>query len=304
MNGTRWLLLACLSARPAAAQTAELVKYHITPNATDSAIHRFDNPHYIVFEKGTTSAAPLLVFMPGTGGRPNNTSDFADVAAHQGYRVIGLEYNDEPAVSQICPRSRDTKCSEKVRQKRIYGDDVTDIVDDRPAESIVNRLAKLLLALQHDHPQENWTDYLENGQPKWSRIAVSGLSQGAGMAAYIAQKTLVYRAVLFSSPWDNHGPQQTLADWVKNGHGATPADRWFAAVHQKENTAPLIARAYLALEIPSSQIRVLGLEPAKSAGPNPYHPSVVANGATPRLADGGPAYLTDWKFLLGSAKTP
>jgi hypothetical protein len=149
---------------------------------------------------------------------------------------------------------------------------------------------------------EGWADYLENGQPKWSKIAVSGLSQGAGMAAYIAQKTRVVRVILFSSPWDNYGPRQTLAPWVVAGHGETPVDRWFAAYHEKEPTAATIARAYAALGIPSAQIRILSLEPAPNASANAYHPSVVANGATPKAADGTPAYLGDWRFLLGTVR--
>jgi dienelactone hydrolase len=293
------LLLSLGVAGVARAQAGELVKYRITPQSTDSAIRRFNSAHYIVFERGTSSSAPLLVFMPGTGGMPEKTSDFADVAAHQGYRVIGLEYMDTPAVAQICPRNRDPRCSEKFRQKRIFGDDVTGVIDDTPSESVVNRLVKLLGVLQRDHPDERWSDYLENGAPRWSRIAVSGLSQGAGMAAYIAQQTQVYRAILFSSPWDNYGRDQALAPWLHNGHGATPAEHWFAAYHEREPTAGLIVRAYNALGIPASQVRVFTMEPAAGGA---YHPSGVGNGATPRAADGKPAYLDDWKFLLGSVR--
>src|SRR5476651_2725851 len=112
------LVVSAALSSPAHAQDRTLVKYRVTPESTDSAIHRFNDPHYVVFERSTTSAAPLLIFMPGTGGVPERTSDFADLAAHQGYRVIGLEYTDEPAVAQICPRDRDPACSEKFRQKR------------------------------------------------------------------------------------------------------------------------------------------------------------------------------------------
>jgi dienelactone hydrolase len=294
-------LLAAAVSSQARAQDRTLVRYHVTPESTDSSIHRFNDAHYVVFERSTTSAAPLLVFMPGTGGMPQRTSDFADLAAHQGYRVIGLEYTDEPAVAQICPRDRNPDCSANFRQKRIFGDDVTDVIDDRPSESVVNRLVKLLSLLQREHPLEMWSSYLIDGQPDWSRIAVSGLSQGAGMAAYIAQKKRVARVILFSSPWDNYGPRQTLAPWLRAGHGETPSELWFAAFHAKEPTAALIARAYSALEIPQSQIRVFSLDPAPTAPPTAYHPSVVANGPTPRTADGQPAYLDDWRFLLGVA---
>ena len=287
-------------------QTADsasaLTVYEIRPSAVDPTNTRFDEPHLVVFDRAARADAPLLLFLPGTGGRPQNTSAFAVVAARQGYRFVGLEYVDEPAVAQICPRNPEPACSENVRRKRIYGDDVTPLVDDKAEESIVARLSGLLTALDHAHPDEGWARYLKDGRPDWTRIAVSGLSQGAGMAAYIAQRTLVDRVVLFSSPWDNFGRAHTLAPWVERGHGATPADRWFGAYHKKEATADIIARAYAALGIPREHVHVLTLEPARMVSGNPYHPSVVGNGATPRLPDGTPAYADEWRAMLGDAR--
>src|SRR4051812_41303296 len=109
---------------PALAQdstAAPLVKYSVAPDRADPAIHHFTAANYVVFEKGVKPSAPLLVFMPGTNGEPIRTSLFADAAARQGYRVIGLSYDDAPAVAQICPREPDPRCSERFREKRIYG---------------------------------------------------------------------------------------------------------------------------------------------------------------------------------------
>lgn len=301
------IVFAATAAANVAAQAPgsdSLIKYWINPAATDSSIKRFDYPQYVVFEQHVKGTAPLLVFLPGTDGRPVNTTDFANAAARQGYRAIGLTYNDVPAVAQVCPRDPDPRCSDKVRQKRIFGDDDTRLIDDNKEESIVNRLAKLIGTLQREHPDGGWDAYLENGKPKWDRIAVSGLSQGAGMAAYIAQKNQVARVILFSSPWDNYGRQQTLAHWVTLGPGATPSERWYASYHRSEPMAPVVARAYSALRIPSDHIRVFTLEPARAnaKGEMPYHPSGVGNGPTPRLPDGTPAYLGDWKFMLGDMR--
>lgn len=290
---------AASAALDAQAPAPRLVTYRIRPSALDSSVRRFDNAHYVVFDSAVAPGAPLLLFLPGTGGRPLNTTEFENAAARQGYRVIGLEYVDEPSVSEICPRSPDAACFEKVRRKRIYGEDATSLIDDRPDESIVQRLTTLLAALDRDHPAEGWSRYLQDGKLVWSNIAVAGLSQGAGMAAFIAQRTRVARVVLFSSPWDNFGRQHTLASWVTRGSGATPPELWFAAYHRNENTADIIARAYAALRIPRDHIHVFSLEPARAGGPNPNHPSVVANGSTPRAADGSPAYLSEWRALLG-----
>lgn len=286
----------------AATDTSALVVYRVVPSSIDTSVHRFDAPHLVVFDRAANPDAPLLLFLPGTGGRPENTSAFSAVAARQGYRVIGLAYVDEPAVQQICPREPDPDCAEKVRRKRIFGDDVTGLIDDRANESIVSRLTALLVALDRAHPAEGWSRYVSDGKPDWTRIAVSGLSQGAGMAAYIAQRTAVERVILFSSPWDNYGRMHTLAPWVRRGHGATPPDRWYAAYHRSENTAELIQRAYSALQIPRDHIHVFTLAPARRVSDNPFHPSVVGNIATPRKPDGSPAYADEWRAMLGDAR--
>ncbi len=290
-----------LIAQAVSQPAGDLVTYRVVPHTTDAAIERFNEPHYVVFDRGAAASATLLVFMSGTGGQPAGASDFLRIAAEQGYRVVSLAYNDEPAVVGVCPRDPDPACSEQVRQRRIFGDPVTRRIDDTPAESIVNRLTKLLAALDRDHPSEGWGQYLDAGAPKWDRIAVSGHSQGAGMAAYIAQRKRVARVILFSSPWDFFGRDRRLAPWVLTGPGATPPDAWFGAYHKKENTADLLGESYKALRIPRSHIRVLTLEPARTVGQNPYHLSVLGNNTTPRDKDGTPLYAADWRFLLGSS---
>jgi pimeloyl-ACP methyl ester carboxylesterase len=302
MHRLAWPLAALgLLLPPALLRAANLVTYRVVPHTTDSAITRFDEPHYVVFNPDQPSPATLLVFMSGTGGQPAAMSDLLIIAAEQGYRVVSLAYNDQPAVVGICPRDPNPACSAEVRQRRIFGDPVTRWIDDTPAESIVNRLTKLLTTLEREHPAEGWAQYLDGSAPRWDRIAVAGHSQGAGMAAYIAQRKRVARVILFSSPWDFFGRRQ-LAPWIHAGPGVTPSDAWFAAYHKKENTADLIAESYKALKVPPQHIRVFTLEPGRVVGPNPYHLSMVGNGATPRGTDGAPLYAEEWRFLLGTSR--
>src|SRR5437762_9184514 len=140
---TRLAVGLVIFASPVAPVVGGLVTYRVTPSDTDPAIKRFNEAHYIVFDSSRARSADLLLFMTGTGGNPDNVSDFLKVAAGQGYRVIGLAYNDVPAVVAVCPRDPDPACSANVRQKRIFGDNATNLIDDSPAESIVNRLVKL-----------------------------------------------------------------------------------------------------------------------------------------------------------------
>ena len=142
---------------------------------------------------------------------------------------------------------------------RIYGNRALGdaAVDNTPAESIVNRLVKLLQYVDGNHPDGGWGSYLENGAPNWQRIAVCGQSQGAGMAAFIAKEHEVARVILFSSPWDfvEAGGRRELAPWLALP-SKTPPDRWFGGYHARENMADLLARSYAELKIPRDHIRI------------------------------------------------
>src|SRR5262249_9494222 len=161
--------------------------------------------------------------------------------------VISLAYNDDISVAVYCPRRPNPACSGVFRAMRIDGDRTLGdaAVDNTPAESIVNRLVKLLQYLDLNHPDGGWGSYIQNGEPNWQRIVVSGQSQGAGMAAFIAKQREVARVILFSSPWDfvlRHGRRE-LAPWLALP-SQTPPDRWFGGYHARENMAGLLARSY------------------------------------------------------------
>lgn len=269
----------------------------VKPSATDPAIQRFDSRHYVLFNADTGPNANLLVFLPGTHGTPPGPVRFLKAAADAGYRVISLDYNDEPAVNVYCPRRPDPQCTEKFRRMRIYGDGtaLSPRIDNTPAESIINRLVKLLQYLDRQDPQQKWGDYLQDGAPDWERIALAGQSQGAGMAAFIAQRHEVARVILFSSPWDftlTDGNVRQLARWV-SAPGKTPPERWYGGYHERENMAGLIAQAYAALRIPPDHIRIFrdDLPPAQqqAAKRNPFHGQGVRN----------PIYDQDRAFFLG-----
>lgn len=273
------------------------VIFCIRPSATDPAIRRFDSQHYVLVNADTGPDAKLLVFLPGTGGEPPGPVPFLKAAADAGYRVISLAYNDVPAVNVYCPRRRDPACAETFRRMRIFGDGsaLDPDIDNTRAESIVNRLVKLLQYLDRRAPRRGWAGYLDNGAPNWDRIAFAGQSQGAGMAAYIAKKHAVARVILFSSPWDfvaANGRGRRLAAWL-SAPSKTPPQHWFGAYHARENMAGLLGRAYAALRIPPDHIRVFDLDLPAGRRPrgarNPFHGESIGN----------PAYAEDRAFFLG-----
>jgi hypothetical protein len=168
------VVVLLLGGLPLAASPVTLTRYRVAPKDTDPAIQRFNEPHVVVVDRATASDAPLLLVMTGTGRYPDGADDFVTLAATIGYRVIALSYNNRPAVAGVCRKDSDTECSRKFRQKRIFGEDVTALVDDKPEESIVRRLVKLLGTLDKQQPGENWRQYLDGDEPKWERLALAG----------------------------------------------------------------------------------------------------------------------------------
>lgn len=275
---------------PAARPPIDRVMHVVRPSQTDPAITQFDVPHAVMFNKRAGENAPLVLFLTGTGGQPLGAPAILSVVANQGYRVIGLAYNDEPAVVQVCPQSPDPDCSARFREERIFGDDPGAPVQNPPDEAIIPRLVSLLRYLDHQYPSEHWGQYLANGEPVWSRLIVSGQSQGAGMAAYIAKKRMVARVVLFSSPWDFYGRDRTLAPWI-GMPSLTPMDRWYAEYHRREKTADLLAKSYKLLGLAEDHVRIFdGEPPASVKSPNPYH-ATTANLAV---------YIPDWQAMYGT----
>jgi predicted esterase len=286
-------------------QLADGAVYAISPAEADPQVKRFLSNNLALLKNHVKRNAPLLVFFSGTGGTPASGWPFLETAANAGYRAIGLEYDNGTSVPQTCRPNPDPACSDRFRQKRIFGDDVTKDIDDLPAESVVNRLTKLLEYLDAHHHDEGWGRYLRHGQPNWSAIAFAGHSQGGGIAAYIAKKKNVARAIVLSGAWDRVEATKAWAPWVTSP-SATPMNRWYAAYHARESRADAMKAAYAVLKIPPSHIRVLTLEPNPQNKMNPrsdvYHASMVGPGVTPLDAQGNPAYAPDWEFFLGAAK--
>jgi dienelactone hydrolase len=242
----------------------------VSPKRIDIRVNRFLAPNYVAYPD-RHGFEKLVVFFPGTGGIPSNSAELLEHIAHRGYGVIGLEYDSVPGVAQICSTDPDGSCSGKVREKRIYGTDVTGAIDDSRNEAVVFRLTGLLKYMAR--MDRRWKRFLRNDMPDWTRITVCGFSQGAGVAAYIAKRTAVTRIVLLSGPWDS--TSEAVAPWLTQD-SATPPDRWFAAYHEREPMAPVIKRVYRALDIPDTQISVFRGGPALMEGERvSVHASVI-----------------------------
>jgi len=237
---------------------ASPIKLKISPSETDPAITKADDSH-IILREGNSSGQPLLIWLTGTGGTPGEgAGPFFKTALASGYRVIGLSYIDTPAVAQICQGGNlksDSECAVHFRQKRVFGDDATPLIHDKPQDAIVHRLTALLAYLVANDPEGHWDEYIVDGQPAWRKIVLAGQSQGGGMAAFIAKKYEVAGVIDFSGGWDYSAPNK-IATWY-SGPSATPTERWFGTLNAREGTAQVIADSYDALDIPREHQLIL-----------------------------------------------
>ena len=277
-------LLALALCAPLAVSLPALAQdksYEIDQSAIDSNVHDFTSPN-LVLPNTTVHGAPLVVFLTGAGVKPTSAHDFLKFVAGQGYPVIALEYDNEPTVAQTCPQNPDPDCAEALRRSRVGG--IADgpgasPIATPPLETVTARLIILLRFLTQDKPGEGWDYYLDGDNVRWDRVAIAGVDEGAGMAAYIAKHHKVARVVLLSSPRDI-GPDRQAAPWLALPP-ATPADRWFGE-YQAQNASQNL---YTTLNIPADHIRM----------------SADARDTNPASLIRDRRYALDWAALFGKA---
>ncbi len=204
------------------------------PSDTDSRITTFNAPHMSRVPT-STPRNQLLLFLPGTGGKPREHFAFTKIAAALGYHSISLMYPDNLASQTKCSQSADPHAYIKFRLAIIQGGVIGPHREITTADSIESRLRQLLLYLDAKQPKEGWRQFLDTKkQIKWNLIAVSGGSQGGGHAYMIAKVHPVARVIMFGSPKDYsfHFNAPSL-DFDSNTK--TPISRMFSFNHVKDN---------------------------------------------------------------------
>jgi hypothetical protein len=202
------------------------------PSDTDSRIADFNDPHFSWPGKPT---GQLLVFLPGTGGRPNENSGFAETASRLGFHVISLMYPDNIASQKRCSNSPDPDSYIKFRMAIIHGGEIGPHRTISPADSIESRLAHLLGYLNTKQPEQNWGQFIAtNGAIQWDKIVISGSSQGGGHAFMISKYHKVARVIMFASPKDYSFHFDAPAKGFDTDT-QTPRNRYFAFNHMRDD---------------------------------------------------------------------
>ncbi len=224
-----------------------------------------------------TTRGRLFVFLPGTQGRPTQYTYILRAAAARGLHAIGINYPNQTAMGALCQFSLQPDCYWAARNVVVFGGG-TPVSGQSPvsnADSIVNRVARLLAELAARHPSEGWGQYLlGNSTVDWSKVVLAGHSQGGGHVGVLAKTVSLSRAVYFSAPEDWNELTDRPANWTSARPNVTPASRQYGFGADSD---PLVPNAHAFAHWDG-----LGL-PRPSAGPPPAEVGIGSFGDTRQL---------------------
>ncbi len=299
-------LAIALLAKAAAGAISE---YMPTPQSIDPAASIGLDPHYVAIDRTVAPKGLLFVHLPGTDLSPGGSKLIVQGAALSGFHAIGLTYPNGMRPEEACQTSTDSLCFEKVHQEALEGTDSSPVYVISRADSIEGRLVKLLRYLDERFPSDGWGAYVNpSGNPVWTKINLSGFSQGSGHAAYIGYARVLHRLALMAGPNETYLDGR-LAGWMTGPH-ATPASAYYGFSHQKDNGG-LHLQMWQAFGLGAFGAPALVDGASSPFGGshmlytdlpiegNDFHKSVCQDLVTPRRADGFPIYADVWKLIFG-----
>lgn len=211
------------------------VERQVNATQTDNAITAVpatgEAPHVAITPSPAVAArGRLLVFLPGTQGRPTQYTYILRAGAARGFHAVGVNYMNQTAMGTLCQTSTNPECYWTARTEVIFGNGtpVTGQTAVTRANGLVNRVNKLLAWLHATSPAEGWGQYLlADNTVDWSKVILAGHSQGGGHVGVLAKSVLLSRAVYFSSPEDWNDLTDRPALWTGARPNVTPASRQY-----------------------------------------------------------------------------
>lgn len=207
------------------------VERQVNATATDNAITAApaagEAPHVAINPSpAVTARGRLLVFLPGTQGRPTQYTYLLRAGTARGFHAVGVNYMNQTAMGVLCQTSLVPDCYWTARTEVVFGNGtpVAGQAAVTRANGIVNRLNKLLGWLHATYPAEGWGQYLlADNTVDWSKVILAGHSQGGGHVGVLAKSVALARAVYFSSPEDWNDLADRPATWMALRPNVTPA---------------------------------------------------------------------------------
>ena len=296
--------------------SAPSVERDISPALIDPRVERNLQAHVAINPSPDVAAAHrLFVFLPGTEGTPDLYRLILRSAAQHGLHAIGINYPNDEAVGTLCAPSANPDCFWDVRREIVTGVDATALVGISVPDSIVTRLTMAIGYLQRNYPDEAWGQFLSGTEIDWSKVVISGHSQGGGHAGVMTKLYTMSRACYFASPADWSVFLDEPAAWTGRPN-QTAAARQYGFTHLRDPLVPysqlspiwdsLGLDAFGAARSADAGVASLGpvhmvttnATPADN-GPSasPFHGATVLDNVTPLDAAGKPVFDPVWNYL-------
>ncbi len=283
-----------------------MVSHFFNPTLTDPAITTdtlADRSYAPTYPDNST----LLVWLPGQGAAPGAYTTISAFAASVGYHVVSVDYPNANAAATYCVL--DMSCYGNVWWAKWDGRAGPEGIT--PANSISNRVTKMLAYLAANYPTENWGQFAPGGTVTWSNTVFAGHSLGSMEAAAIGKIIPVKRVVLFAGPED--GVTQlngsvNVPNWL-SAAGATPLSSYYLFYHLQDTFMLSIVANNTALGLdafgPKTSVDGAAAPFGNShelttnvAAADPHH-AVAFDGGIPLDGNGNPVYAAAWTYLFG-----
>ncbi len=247
--------------------------------------------HAVAFPPDGVEIKGVYIHLTGSYGRPYNQDSGAFAnrlllreALEAGYITIQPAYNNRFAVNlDECSGSFKKlavdNCAGNVRAEKITGEDLSEVTDTPPADSIEQRLIRLFAYLESQGVQFPYALYRDK-KINWERVRVGGHSQGATHALYLGKYFGAARVCVLAGGYDVPDlvpslPPERLADWLLDTSVSLNIGKVRAVTSIDDSSYEKFIRAYA----------VLGME----------------KGTHWQSFDGAPYLDTDGKVLSGHA---
>lgn len=311
------IFVFCISLHDVRAQRQSFL---IAPQTTDAKVTTNLNNHYVSINRNVALKNQLFLFFPGTGGVAVNCREINDTAADLGFHAINLTYPNDEAINSLCGgQNTNLDCYANVRLEVKDGTDRTTLVNVSRPNSVENRLIKLLIHLRNQFPNDNWGQFLiDDATINWSKIVVSGHSQGGGHAGIIGRYHAVVRVVMFAA-MDFNGATNSPANWIAVPNAtpnASSLGKFWGFSHQQDelvNFKTLSTHIWPAYGMPpSGPIANVDATNPPYAGTHSltsgrtcknFHGCVVVDARLVR-ENGIPVYKPVWEYLLSNTVSP
>ena len=298
-----------LRPRPRAAGNGNVILFDVPPLATEPLLTNWLDPHIVAAPRIPASRPYLWIFLGGSFGKPQRQISIVHHIASIGHWAINLRYPNDWTIGRLSRRSASDHIHEALRLQILDGRPRSGLLDFPVADSILNRLEKLLFWLAQRYPEQGWPEFLEGGELRWDRIAVAGHSQGGGHVAIMGKRIGVERVVMLAAPADCVEGGEIPAPWL-SAKGATLAERYFGFAHGADPAISRILTAWEALGLADfGAVRIVDrtdppfehshrlVTNTVVPGSRP-HGSVAADRFIPLRGDGTSVFTDVWTYLF------